>query len=245
MKKGWAIAVSIVFSFLLGTHILMSFIMIVGLDKDIYRNAQVKDEIHTYAGLSQESLDTATAVLIDYMDGTRDNLDEKNIDNVNFEYFNAKEKAHMVDVRNLFDLAKKINFIIFLVMIVILVFYLAFDKKGMFRNFFKYSYMTLLISLGVMLIASVIIMIDFSRFWTIFHEVFFRNDLWLLNPRTDLLIRMMPERFFVRMVVHILTRFAIAYILCIVLSFTAHKLLNIEKSKRIKKNKRERNGKSK
>ena len=38
--------------------------------------------------------------------------------------------------------------------------------------------------------------IDFDSLFLLFHRLAFRNDLWLLNPRTDLLIRLMPESLF-------------------------------------------------
>ena len=38
--------------------------------------------------------------------------------------------------------------------------------------------------------------INFDGFFVTFHRLAFRNDLWLLNPRTDLLIRLMPETLF-------------------------------------------------
>lgn len=38
---------------------------------------------------------------------------------------------------------------------------------------------------------------DFDGLFMTFHRLAFRNDLWLLNPRTDLLIRLMPEEMFV------------------------------------------------
>ena len=44
---------------------------------------------------------------------------------------------------------------------------------------------------------------DFNKYFTLFHEVFFSNDLWLLDPSTDLLIRMLPEGFFFDMVARI------------------------------------------
>ena len=31
----------------------------------------------------------------------------------------------------------------------------------------------------------------------LFHKLVFTNDLWLLDPRTDLLIRLMPIEFFI------------------------------------------------
>ena len=40
-------------------------------------------------------------------------------------------------------------------------------------------------------------LVDFDGLFITFHRVAFTNDGWLLNPRTDLLIRLMPEKFFV------------------------------------------------
>ena len=38
---------------------------------------------------------------------------------------------------------------------------------------------------------------DFDGFFITFHKVAFTNDGWLLNPGTDMLIRLMPEEFFI------------------------------------------------
>lgn len=40
------------------------------------------------------------------------------------------------------------------------------------------------------------VLLDFDRIFVQFHEVSFSNDLWRLNPATDRLIQMFPERFF-------------------------------------------------
>ena len=37
---------------------------------------------------------------------------------------------------------------------------------------------------------------NFDGFFVTFHRIAFRNDLWLLDPRTDLLIRLMPSALF-------------------------------------------------
>ena len=39
-------------------------------------------------------------------------------------------------------------------------------------------------------------LIDFDGLFTAFHRLAFTNDGWLLDPRTDLLIRLMPTDFF-------------------------------------------------
>ncbi len=40
--------------------------------------------------------------------------------------------------------------------------------------------------------------VDFDGLFTAFHRLAFTNDLWLMNPATDLIIRLMPTGFFVR-----------------------------------------------
>ncbi len=60
----------------------------------------------------------------------------------------------------------------------------------------------------LMAIFAMLCISDFTKYFTIFHEIFFDNDLWILDPRTDLLIRMLPEGFFADMVVRIGSIFA-------------------------------------
>ena len=45
--------------------------------------------------------------------------------------------------------------------------------------------------------------IDFDAFWTLFHQILFRNDLWLLDPTTSVMINMFPLEFFNTLVVQI------------------------------------------
>lgn len=41
-----------------------------------------------------------------------------------------------------------------------------------------------------------IISTDFSKYFVVFHKIFFSNDLWILDPSTDMLINIVPEPFF-------------------------------------------------
>lgn len=226
MRKGLSMTIAAVFSLLLACHILLSFVMIVGLNSEIYKEAQVEDRIFEYAGISQETLDRVTIGLIDYIQDKRDDLVILSGDDINNELFNAKEKAHMVDVKNLFLAGKKINTAMFLILVLILIFYLTFDKVGMKKHFMKYCVVSLSIVLGLWIIIAILAMMDFTTFWTTFHKIFFTNELWLLNPSTDLLIRMMPQRFFVRIVLQIVTRFLSSYIGLIIICAVGHSILN-------------------
>lgn len=48
--------------------------------------------------------------------------------------------------------------------------------------------------IGVLVIAAAV---DFDALFVLFHRLSFSNDLWLLNPQTDLLIRLMPLSYFI------------------------------------------------
>jgi integral membrane protein (TIGR01906 family) len=50
--------------------------------------------------------------------------------------------------------------------------------------------------IGSMVALAALISTDFTKYFTTFHHIFFDNDDWLLNPKTDLLINIVPEGFF-------------------------------------------------
>lgn len=51
--------------------------------------------------------------------------------------------------------------------------------------------------------------IDFNSAFNLFHRMLFTNDLWLLNPETDLLIRICPSSMFANMGLRIGLRVAL------------------------------------
>lgn len=56
---------------------------------------------------------------------------------------------------------------------------------------------TLIAVLAVVTAVIILACIDFNSLFVLFHQIAFTNDLWLLNPQTDLLIRLMPIEFFI------------------------------------------------
>ena len=50
--------------------------------------------------------------------------------------------------------------------------------------------------LGLAGLLALICALDFNRAFIAFHHLFFTIDLWLLEPATDLMIRLLPETFF-------------------------------------------------
>lgn len=54
-----------------------------------------------------------------------------------------------------------------------------------------------------MLLIGLASVIDFNAVFVQFHHIFFDNDLWLFDPATDYMIRMLPEGLFYDMVIRI------------------------------------------
>lgn len=117
----------------------------------------------------------------------------------NISAFSNKELLHLQDVKNLFVLAHRAS-IAGILMIVVTIFMMIFALKG--NAIDKASIiacslkLALSFSIMALLAVSVLTSLDFYTAFTMMHRFVFTNDLWLLNPQTDLLIQLMPEPFF-------------------------------------------------
>ena len=112
------------------------------------------------------------------------------VDGTEYAAFNQKEQQHMADVQDLFRLCR---FIAWLGWGFVLFGGLAARRKIAWRTFRR----TLLAILGMVAAIILLACIDFDSLFILFHKIAFTNDLWLLNPQTDLLIRLMPIEFFI------------------------------------------------
>jgi len=132
--------------------------------------------------------------MMDYLKGDREDLVVySKIENVEREFFNAKEKRHMKDVQNLFIGAQRLRLGALLIS-VFTIGIMLYSKKGysLFRGI-QWGIAAFFAFIGVL---STLMLINFNRYFTLFHQIFFDNDDWILNPKTDLLINIVPEGFF-------------------------------------------------
>ncbi len=182
--------------------------------------------------LEMEMSDTmqVTKEMMSYLRGNRANLVVDTIvDGEEREFFNDREKAHMVDVKNLFvgGMWLRRAAILVLALAIVLLIKTNADWKRLLPKSFL---ITIGSFMGITLAAGVLFMTDFHRYFMIFHEIFFTNDLWLLDPDTDLLIRMLPEGFFLDMVKRIGLIFLILMIIVLVISVVILKSIKIRKT---------------
>jgi integral membrane protein (TIGR01906 family) len=175
--------------------------------KSYFMKAFDKYDIVEATGKSTDELGIIADSLIEYLKG-------KGGDEILTPHFNEKEILHMRDVQDLFDYARILKYVSGIIALAIMI-YLSYKNeniligKTLFRGLFANH--IILIILGALLFT------DFNKYFTIFHEIFFTNDLWLLNPQTDLMIQMLPEPFFIGMAKNIgLSFFVLLSILQIV-----------------------------
>jgi integral membrane protein (TIGR01906 family) len=213
MKKTVAVVITALASFLLIVGMLIASIEMFAVNERFFENEYNKLNTAASIGMSDEDLTRVTKNLIAYTTGRRDTLDmQAKINGAEEEVFGQREKDHMVDVRALYLHARMVRTISLVVALALIAAAFAvFGKKALrtlFRSFLVVSGVFALIVLALGVYAAV----DFASFWTSFHHLFFTNDLWLLDPRTDVLIMMVPEAFFSSLVTRIIIRFVSIFV---------------------------------
>ena len=122
------------------------------------------------------------------------------------EVFQAHEAAHMADCRSLILLDTWVCAGSGLAA-------LAFTAAGWIRKAEREQFLRgflwgMLGFAGICTALLIWSVVDFDGLFVTFHRVAFPQGGWILNTRTDLLIRLMPTEFFVRLGIHGLLRFA-------------------------------------
>ena len=198
--------------------LLLATIDNVSFQKDFYSKQYEKLEIAQFINISDADLMATTDVLLDYLQDDIDSLDLiVEIDGVKREVFNQKEKDHMIDVKNLYlnaMVVKNISLAIFVISILFLIFY----KRKESLSIFKYSFIEAIKIFSVALVAIIFFaIVDFDALWRLLHEIFFTNDLWLLDINTDVMIMMFPLEFFNAIVIKIIMQFLVSIALVLTL----------------------------
>lgn len=109
--------------------------------------------------------------------------------------FSEKEIAHMKDVKSLMRFMFRLNELALAFVILYVGGVVLWARERTLRNLAVESLMGIGVGLAFTLFIGVFALTGFDSFWTKFHEIAFRNDLWQLDPDTDRLIQMFPEGF--------------------------------------------------
>lgn len=157
-----------------------------------YAKYNVTKDVH----MEMDDLLDVTHEMMAFLRGNRDDLHvPTTVNGQAREFFNEREIAHMEDVRGLFLAAIAIRWGCLALMIacIVLLFLLKAKVSQVLPRMLCAGTALFFALLAVL---AGIISTNFSKYFVMFHHIFFNNDLWILDPRTDLLINIVPEPFF-------------------------------------------------
>ena len=118
-----------------------------------------------------------------------------------FVCFQPHEAAHMADCRGLIGLAGRLRWITGTAALLLTAAGIFLRRRGPFAGGILAG---LCGAAAVFAGITVWALADFDGLFVTFHRLAFTNDGWLLDPRTDLLIRLMPVNFFITLGTRIL-----------------------------------------
>lgn len=192
---------AVLFVLLMPVLLLLTDVQLIAYDRDYYRAEYIKYDIPEHIGMNMDNLMYSTEQLLLYLDNKRDDLNFKaEFTKGKEEFFSQRDKYHMIDVKGLFVKGRLIRNVSFIYVICfILFFFRKKDTKRQLRRIAKYGIAVAAAGIAPVLILIVLMNMDFYKYFTIFHEIFFTNDLWLLDPAADRLINIFPQDFFTDM----------------------------------------------
>lgn len=131
--------------------------------------------------------------------------------------FSEKENQHLKDCSNLTRGLGYFRFGAMFLLLLVFIWIMLEKDQAKRRVRIDETFKALAWGAGALLTVALALFIwgaaDFESLFLAFHYVSFTNDLWILDPETDLLIQMMPYPFFVDYVGYILKTAAPALLL--------------------------------
>lgn len=151
--------------------------------------------------MSMDSALYVTDEMMRYLRGDRKDLIVcTTLDGKRQEFFSKREKQHLADCRVLFVDGFRIRNMcgVLCVGIFLLLGWRSWKEgnREKLAGFLRKVARVNLILLGVILVVALLVARNFDRYFVLFHHMFFDNNLWILDPKVDNLINLLPEGFF-------------------------------------------------
>ncbi len=174
---------------------LLSVVHQLAMDRSFYLWGYRTFQVAAATGMSQSQLEEATDQLLSFLNGGPPVSLKITKDGRSAPLYNQKEQQHLEDVRILMSNAWMVQQLALASLLVIAAAAVAFRRLAGLRWIAKIAVAGGLLTIGTVVVMGLGATVNFQAFWTQFHLLSFSNDLWLLDPRTDYLIRMFPPPF--------------------------------------------------
>ena len=174
---------------------MLAFILTIVVDPWVMRPLMERFAPPEVSRLPAEEYEPVVEMICDYLHGDTQIFQHIfTVDGTEYAAFNQKEQQHMADVQGLFRLCNgQVWAFLTVAVIAVMIEFRLFSEERTLRTF-RRTVATILTAVATVAVAAIV---DFDSLFILFHKIAFTNDLWLLDPRTDLLIRLMPIEFFI------------------------------------------------
>ncbi|MEJ8554204.1 TIGR01906 family membrane protein [Tepidibacter sp. Z1-5] len=141
-------------------------------------------DIEKQSDLKKEEIIENYNYVIDYLE----NKEKEDFHLPSLSY-SKNGKIHFKEVKKIFLILERLLWVT--LVLSILGIYMKYKKK---EFYFIKQVSTILMTTPLVLL--LIFNINFDISFTIFHKIFFGNEYWIFNPKTDPIIRLLPQEFF-------------------------------------------------
>ncbi|MBI2208918.1 DUF1461 domain-containing protein [Candidatus Woesearchaeota archaeon] len=163
----------------------------VAFEREFYKKEFL--EYGVYNTFQDYDVDNINNEVLNYLKGEKNNaLIENN-------FFNEREKAHLLDVKNLVHKELNIYYvsiILFLILSASLVFLLGFDPKVILQRFLLILLFGSILALVIAFLLFVISKTDFGFAFYLLHKTFFPVGTYTFNPEFERIVVLYPESLF-------------------------------------------------
>lgn len=213
-KRRTAAAAGFCLLFVLISLVMLAAAYGIAGDRNILAAEMRRYSPPSYSGLPDEEYPGMGGMIADYLTGRQDAFQYyfTDTDGSAVACFAPHEESHMEDCRQLIGLAGTLRWILCGAAAVLIGTGLMLRKYR--RSFSAGMLAAFGFSAAIGLGCLVWGLISFDSLFTAFHRLLFTNDGWLLDSRTDMLIRLMPTSFFISLGIRILLITASAALVC-------------------------------
>lgn len=190
----WAAA--LLFVVAVPLFLILGNVLDVAADREFYLREFATYDVGRVTGLDPAQLGSVADAFIHYLREPSARLDViVTLNGARRPLFNEKELAHMEDVQHLFALVRQVRLAAGAVLLILPLVGLALGGSAFLGRLGWLLAAGGIATVGLLGLAGLLSLVDFSQAFVAFHELAFSNDLWILDPRTDYLIMLFPEGF--------------------------------------------------
>ena len=196
--RGWlTFACGVVFAALFPVFLIAGNVGFITYSNWLYSYNWWRNGLSGRTGLPISELDSAADQIKDYFRNDVDRLQvyvESRGEEVGI--FVEREILHMIDVKAIMQLIDSLTLWTGIAIALLLVLCWVLNRRRVFHYIASWLRWTALVWGVAMLIVLVASLINFGWVFTVFHQLSFANDLWLLDPYRHWLLLLFPQRFF-------------------------------------------------